>query len=61
MIDTITRIIEDNVSYAYCDNCEYDMDDEHCDDCHRKYMNWKLSHDTAFEIADKIIKTLEDF
>ena len=29
--------------YAYCDNCEKDMNEDLCGDCHRKYQNWAAS------------------
>ena len=33
-------------SYAYCDNCENEMDEDRCGDCHRKYNNWAASKST---------------
>ena len=61
MLDTISKIIEDEVCYAYCNNCKYNMDDERCEGCHRKYMNWQLSHESAVGIAEKIIKAIDEF
>lgn len=61
MIDTISRILEEELSYVYCDNCKYDPVDDVCEDCHRKYMNWALGEDAAVNISEKIIKALEDF
>lgn len=61
MIDTISRILEEELSYAYCDNCKHDMVDDECEGCHRKYQNWALSGDSAANIAEKIAKALEDF
>lgn len=61
MISKISKILEDELCYVYCTNCKYDMDDDRCENCHRKYMNWELSEEEAIRIADKIIKALEDF
>lgn len=61
MIDTISKILEDELCYVYCDNCKYDMEDDECEDCHRKYQNWALSEDSAVSIAEKIIKALDEF
>ena len=58
--EKIAKILTDELSYCYCDNCEFGnwdkCQDTRCDDCHRKYQNWRLSQNTAEEIADKIIK-----
>ncbi len=29
--------------------------DLHCDDCHRKYSNWRLSRNAAKELAERIL------
>lgn len=56
----IVKILTDELCYCYCDNCEFGnwdkYQDRECDDCHRKYQNWRLSENTARMIADKIIK-----
>ena len=61
MIDTISRILEEELSYVYCDDCKHNLEYDECEDCHRKYMNWALSRDSAVNIAEKIVKALEDF
>ena len=41
--------------YAYCDNCENSTkDDDSCEDCHRKYQNWRASKD----VIEKVINGL---
>lgn len=60
MKEKIINILIDELCYCYCDNCEYNnwdkYQDNECDECHRKYQNWKLSKDTAAQIAEQIIK-----
>ena len=51
----IISILMDEVGAVYCTNCRFDMDDDHCEFCHRKYMNWQLSDEVAERIADKIL------
>ena len=46
--DTISRqaaidAIYETFCYAYCDNCEKEMNEDLCGDCHRKYQNWAAS------------------
>lgn len=55
----IIDILLGEFKYVYCDSCKF-QDTENCDDCHRKYSNWSLSSETAADIADKIIKALEN-
>ena len=61
MIDTISRILEEQLSYVYCNNCKHNLEDDECESCHRKYQNWALSEDSAVNIAKKIAKAWEDF
>ena len=57
-IEKATKILTDELNYAYCDNCWFAEDGtfKGCDDCHRKYQNWALDKDTAAYIIDRIIK-----
>ncbi len=48
--------LEEKLSHAYCDNCG----SQNCDECHRKYQNWKISLSTAEEIVDKFIHMYEE-
>ncbi len=56
--EKIINILINELCYCYCDNCEYGnfdkYGDDHCEDCHRKYQNWKLAEYTAEKLADKI-------
>lgn len=59
MDDLISRqaaidAIYETFCYAYCDNCEKEMNEDLCGDCHRKYQNWAASKD----IISKTINSL---
>ena len=62
MKEKIINILINELYYCYCDNCEYGnwdkYQDRYCDNCYRKYQNWKLSIDTATQIAEQIIKEI---
>ncbi len=62
--DKITKILTDALPYCYCDNCEFSnwekYQDEECEECYRKYQNWRLSEDTAKSIAKQIIKEIKN-
>ena len=60
MKEKIIDILRDELSSVYCFNCENDLDEDLCGDCHRKYMNWKLSKSSAEEITDKILEAMKD-
>lgn len=59
MNDLISRqaaidAIYETFCYAYCDNCEKEMNEDLCGDCHRKYQNWAASKN----IISKTINSL---
>lgn len=54
LIQKIVDLLLERLSYAYCDNCGT----EDCDECHRKYQNWKLGEGTAYSIAKEIVEML---
>lgn len=59
MIDSVNRrdaidAVYDAFRYAYCDNCEKELDEDLCGDCHRKYQNWSASKETV----EKVINAL---
>lgn len=60
----IAKILTDELSYCYCDNCEFGnwdkYQDENCEGCYRKYQNWRLSENTAKSIAKQIIKEINN-
>lgn len=64
MKEKIINILINELNYCYCDNCEYNdyqkYGDKYCDGCYRKYQNWRLSSDTAAQIAEQIIKEIKE-
>ena len=62
--DRIVKILTDELCYCYCDNCEFGnwdkYQDTRCDDCHRKYQNWRLSENTAKIITKQIIEEIKN-
>ena len=59
MKEKITNIIYEELSYIYCYNCRGNDNEDFCEDCHRKYMNWAIAKPTAEGIANKIVEELE--
>lgn len=61
--EKIIKILTDELCYCYYDNCEFGnwdkYQDTRCDDCYRKYQNWRLSEETAKSIAKQIIREFE--
>lgn len=55
----IMDILFEEFNYIYCDSCKF-QDTENCQDCHKEYLNWSLSSETAANIADKIINVFEN-
>lgn len=63
----IAKIIYERLYYVYCDNCRFNSDrtkwhdneENPCEDCHRKYMNWAISMETANQLAE-IIATIKE-
>ena len=55
----IYKYIYDRLSYIYCNTCRNDLDDDMCDYCHRKNMNWAISEEEAHKIAEKITEIIK--
>lgn len=63
--EKIVKILLDELCSTYCYNCEFQCLTEEeaeakyqywgCDDCHRKYMGWRLAEATAERIANRIM------
>ena len=58
--EDIIKILKTNFNYVYCDTCKgnypKDCEDDYCDDCHRKMMNWGISDHFSELIAKEILK-----
>ena len=57
----MTEFIEISIGSVYCYNCkgnEIGYDDDRCDDCHRKYMNWSISENVKNGIAEKALEII---
>ena len=55
MIEKIVEMLKNNFCCVYCNSCAHDnTDDEVCEWCHRKYMNWTISDAEARMVAEKI-------
>ena len=53
--EEIIEILEREFGCIYCYNCAHDTNVSACEECHRKYMKWEISHETAEKIADRIL------
>jgi len=56
----VKNILAYNFAAVYCNTCQFNMDDDCCEGCHRKYMNWRLSESEAESIARKILEALDE-
>jgi hypothetical protein len=52
----VSDVIYNELCYMYCDNCRhnYEIEDDACDDCYRKYNGWGISRAKADYIANMI-------
>ena len=53
--EEITEYLVKTLRSVYCDNCKHGLDDDFCDECHRKSMNWGLDESSAEAMAEKIL------
>ena len=59
MVDKITGLLLGEFASVYCNSCAYgSMEDDTCDYCSRKNMNWSLSEETAEAIATDIVNLI---
>lgn len=55
----IEDILLDRFRSVYCNTCAGNLDADYCGECHRKYMNWGLSENSASRIADEILEAIK--
>lgn len=56
--EAISDLIYKTFDNIDCDNCRYDYIDNyyyHCEDCHRKAMNWSVARHVCDNLAEKIL------
>lgn len=54
--EAISDLLYEKLDYIYCDNCRYRSEDNWCDSCYRKYMDWGIARYTCDELAEEIMK-----
>lgn len=55
----VADLLVSELNYIYCHNCANEGNDDECDGCNRKRMNWELAQETAEQIEVKISKMSE--
>jgi len=59
--EVISNLIYETFGDIYCNNCRYDdmaIEDSnyyHCENCHRKAMNWSVARSACDDLAERII------
>jgi hypothetical protein len=61
----ISKIIYEELSYIYCDNCRHvyaykNEEIDPCEECHRKYMQWEISESFCNAIAERITASINN-
>lgn len=56
--EALKAILLKQFSSVYCDTCGSEGTEKHCEDCHRKAMNWSMSDMCAESLAEKIIRSV---
>ena len=69
-VEITQKILLDSFYGVYCYNCKFmTMSEEEaeekfgyygCEDCHRKYMCWELSEESAKSIAENIWENIKN-
>lgn len=61
MKEKIAEMLYQNLCAVYCYSCEYEnSENDMCEDCHRKYMNWALSREDANGLAEKVMRIINE-
>jgi hypothetical protein len=50
----VADLLVSELNYIYCHNCANQDNEDECDGCNRKSMNWELGQQTAEQIEAKI-------
>lgn len=54
--EKISNLLFENLDYVYCENCRGGQ----CEDCNRKQIGWEISKGKADEVAEEILKLIEE-
>ena len=54
--ENIIQILKESFDSVYCNSCKNDYNEDICDYCHRKAMEWSISDEYAERVANKIIE-----
>ena len=55
--EKIQQLLLKELASVYCGTCA--AQEDWCDECHRKYMNWGISEEAASDLADKIMAKVQ--
>ena len=58
--EQIVELLTNSLSSVYCNTCDYADEEDYCDYCHRKSMNWSIAPWFAEALADAILENNED-
>ena len=57
--EQIGELLRHSFSSVYCNTCDYAGEEDYCDYCHRKSMNWSIAPWFAEDLADAILEDKE--
>ena len=58
--EQIVELLMNSLFSVYCNTCNYVDDEDYCDYCHRKSMEWSIAPWFAEELADAILENKKD-
>lgn len=58
--EQIVELLMNSLSSVYCNTCNYTDEEDYCDYCHRKSMNWSIAPWFAENLADAILENKKD-
>ncbi len=58
--EKISKMLWQQLGGVYCFSCEYQDNEDRCEGCHRKYMNWALSQEAADGLAEAIMEIVNE-
>ena len=58
--EKIQWLLQHNLTGIYCDTCKFEDDEDGCESCDRKAMEWKPSEEFIEKLTDDILKNIGD-